>query len=233
MVAQLQDAPIQWDLVVEKWRCDGMADAEGELEHLELREVLLERVLELQAGNEVVEVHQAMHKAVDPSAEECGAIANVVVKQQTPNRTDGEVVVDVQEGDLAILLAEHHPDGIKHIEVLCQVVHKDPELDIGNEFTLQIEETVEEVRGHGDGHGDAKDDLSDVVNHHGQLWVVGFTVLHELLQGEDDHNVAQMAADDRLKAHKRGELGVEAHVGQLLSAVDLVQSRVGRHCATR
>ena len=203
-----------------------MEDARGELEHLEHGEVLLEGVAEAEGGPEVVEVHEGVDEGVDPGAVEGGTVAVAKVEEHAPDEADGEVVVHVEEGELLLLLAEHHEDRVEHVKELGEEVREDPELDVGVELTADVEDVVHEVGGKGDGHGDGGDHLNDVVEHHGTGDVEGLTVLHDEAEKANQHEVAEVAANDDLEGHQMVELGVEAQ-GFLLARHFYRTSMVG------
>eukprot|EP01084_Bolivina_argentea_P144214 253090_1 len=169
---------------------DGLEDTGEELEDLELRQVLLQGVVDAVRSHEVVRVHQGVDHGVDPGTVECDAVADSVVEQETPDGADGQMVVDVQEGDLLVLVAEDHPDGVEHVQVLGHVVEEHLQLDGGSELTGDVEDGVagDQVGGQHDGHESGQEDLQRIVEGHDARQLEGGPSLHEEVEASDDHD---------------------------------------------
>ena len=88
-------------------------------------------------ADEVVRVHEDVGEAVDAGAKGGGAAAVAEVEEEPPDWADGGVVVEVQERHLAVLLAKGNEDGVKKVEELGEVVHKDPEFANGRELRVE------------------------------------------------------------------------------------------------
>jgi hypothetical protein len=61
------------------------------------------------------------HRVHEPA--KVGVAAVAVLDDYEPGPDEEDVVVDVQEGDLRALLAEHHPERVEELDVLVVVVH--------------------------------------------------------------------------------------------------------------
>jgi len=193
-------------------------DAKSELEHLELSKINLERIFKTKRGEEVVSVHESVNEGVNPGTEVGSTISDSVVQEATPDDANSEVMINVQEGELLVLLAEDDEDSVEHIKELSEVVAQDPEFNIGGEEAVQVEEIgkLEEVREHSNNHQQGDDDLSEVVNEHGGLEAGDLgTVLHHFAHGEDEDGIGEVAADDELPGDEVIELGEEAEGGGL------------------
>ena len=196
---------------------NGVEDAESELEHLELSQVDLQGVFEAEGREEVVTVHQSVNEGVDPGTEVGSTVTNAVVQEATPDDANGEVMIDVQEGELFVLLAENNEDGVEHVEELGEVVAQDPEFDVSGEEAVDVEEVgkLEEVWEHTDDHQGGDDDLAEVVDEHGDLETSDFgAVLHHLAHCEDEDGIGEVTTDDEFPGDEVIELGEEAETGR-------------------
>ena len=64
-------------------------------------------------------------------------------EQPAPNDTNACVVVDVEEAELSVLLAQNDEDGVKHVKDLCDVVDEDPVLRVRGEVRPEGEDVRE------------------------------------------------------------------------------------------
>jgi hypothetical protein len=192
-----------------------MNDAKSELEHLELCQVCLQRIFESKRGEEVVTVHEGMDQRIDPGAEVSSAVAHAVVEKAAPNDADSCVVIDVEEGELFVLLAKDDEDGVEHVEELGEVVSEDPELDGGVELSVDVEKVGElkEEGKHSDHHQRRNDNLKEVVEEHRSLEdVTDFgAILHDdVSENINDDSVSNMTTNDELFANEEVQLRKEA-----------------------
>lgn len=125
-----------------------------------------------------------MHEGVDP-ANEGPVSAGVVLAGAPADHGHHGVMVDMEEGNLAIVLAEHEEDGVQQLSDLGQVVHIDDTgftVGLGGSGPVHRLAAPTVVLPDDDAlvdHPHAQSDLEEVVDQEGAFQLEGFAILHE------------------------------------------------------
>ncbi len=171
-----------------------MQHAQHKLHDLQLRDVALEGIVDLQAGQQVVRVHERMHDAVQPRAEEYRPVGVPEPQQQTPDRPDGRMMVEMKERELLIAFARYDEEGVEEIEVLGEVVNEKEKLQAWRVLLPQTHyiwkrETLAQTYR----HPCAKNHLNNVVEQHQRLQVETRLFLHYSAKPEHEREVEHTA----------------------------------------
>jgi len=138
-----------------------------------------------EGGEEVVGVHDDVHEGVDPTDEGTMSAGIVLAGAPADHGHDG-VVVHMQEGHLAVVLAQHKEDGIQQLGDLGQVIDiDDAGLTIGLGGAGPVHRLAPPAvvlpddhalvdHPHTEGH------LEEVVDEQGAFQLEGLAILHEL-----------------------------------------------------
>ena len=198
----------------------GVEEAEVELDDLDLGDDLLERVDEAERGVEEVRVHDEVDERVDGGAKVGGAAGLAELEQVAPHDEDRGVVVDVQEGELAVVLLEDHDPRVEKVEVLGRVVDEHEPLGAGLEGLVQPER-VGQRKGplaKAPEHVRAQHHLRRVVHLHEPAQRELFPPGHELPQHDDAQQVAGHRRQHHRPLHEAIVLGEEAEAHSFLEA---------------
>lgn len=98
MVPELQDGPRLGNVAIKREDKNCLQDAERELHHLEKGEIFFQRILQSKGCPQIVEVHEGMHKGINPGTKEGSPISDTSVQQQPPDHADRQVVIHVEKG---------------------------------------------------------------------------------------------------------------------------------------
>merc|ERR1740133_165079 len=86
-----------------------MREARVELGDLPHSDIALEWVLQTEACPKVVRVHDHMCQRVNPSPIAYCSTANTRKEEHTPDRHNGPMVIDMQEGELSTFFVQYNP----------------------------------------------------------------------------------------------------------------------------
>lgn len=97
VITQLQQCPWCGDLSVHKNHQHCMQHAGRKLGHLKLGQIFFQWIVYSKRCNKVVEVHQCVNHTVDPCTIKRSSVRSAEVQQQSPNRADRQMMVNVQK----------------------------------------------------------------------------------------------------------------------------------------
>jgi len=99
---------------------DTLNHVQGELDHLHLSNVLLEPDLNLESGEQVVEVHDNVNSGVQKGTE-VSFTTRTVEDDSPPDQQNARVMVNMQKANLTEILLQDHQESVTKLENLGKI----------------------------------------------------------------------------------------------------------------